>query len=94
MAPPGLKGYMGAEYWNDYWKQDGVVARTVMRPSRDDLAEMALRKAAERGSGGAQRKTFKQKKSEEDLREQQELVATLQLDCELEAESDEGEAEY
>ena len=95
MAPPGLKGYMGAEYWNDYWKQDGVVARTVMRPSRDDLAEMALRKAAERGSGGAQRKTFKQKKAAEDLREQQELVATLQLDCELEAESDEeGEAEY
>ena len=68
------------------------MARTVIRPSRDDLAEMALRKA-ERG-GGAQRKTFKQKKSEEDLREQQELaVATLQLDCELkEAESDEGEA--
>ena len=95
MAPPGLKGYMGAEYWNDYWKQDGVVARTVMRPSRDDLAEMALRKAAERGSGGAQRKTFKQKKAAEDLREQQELVATLQLECELEAESDEeGEAEY
>ena len=29
-----------------------------------------------------------------DLREQQELVATLQLDCELEAESDDGEAEY
>ena len=71
------------------------MARTVMRPSRDDLAEMALRKAAERGSGGAQRKTFKQKKAAEDLREQQELVATLQLDCELEAESDEeGEAEY
>ena len=24
-------GYMGAEYWNDYWKQDGVVARTVLK---------------------------------------------------------------
>ena len=44
--------------------------------------------------GRRTRRHKKQKKSEEDLREQQELVATLQLDCELEAESDEGEAEY
>ena len=36
MAPPGLKGYMGAEYWNAYWKQAGVVARTGLRAS--DLA--------------------------------------------------------
>jgi len=25
MAPPGLKGYLGAEYANGYWLMDGVV---------------------------------------------------------------------
>ena len=33
MAPPGLKGYLGAEYSNGYWMMDGVV-RSPRRPAR------------------------------------------------------------
>ena len=30
MAPPGMKGFMGAEYSLDYWKMDGVVRAPPM----------------------------------------------------------------
>ena len=30
MAPPGMKGFMGAEYSLDYWKMDGVVRAPLM----------------------------------------------------------------
>lgn len=36
MAPPGLKGYMGAEYSNDYFKHGASVPVAVMRPTRED----------------------------------------------------------
>ena len=34
MAPPGLKGFLGAEYANGYWKMDGVVRLAPPPPSR------------------------------------------------------------
>ena len=75
--PPGLKGFLGAEYSNDYWKMDGVVPRTKMRMSKADLAEQALLLAAERSARLGKPKSFKQKRFEEDLFEQQSLVHGL-----------------
>ena len=122
MAPPGLKGYLGAEYANGYWMMDGVVRsprrpphrlprcarlrtarlpcsasrvfrqapalpiatqvpRTKMRMTREDAAMQELQKAAERTIARLGKpKSFKQKRVEEDLAEQVELVGTLQLD--------------
>jgi len=78
-APPGMKGFLGPEYWNDYWKLDGVVVRTRMKPSRDDLTEQALRMAAERGATLGKTKSFAEKRVEEAVSEEQELVRTLRL---------------
>ena len=41
MAPPGLKGYMGAEYSNDYFKYGASVPATLMRPSKEDQVRCA-----------------------------------------------------
>ena len=80
MAPPGLKGYMGAEYSNNYWKMDGVVPRTKMRMSREDQAAQVLFEAAERSARLGKPKSFKQKRAEEELAEQVGLVGTLALE--------------
>ena len=57
-----------------------------MRPSRDDIAQLEMAEAARRAAlrpGRAQSKTFKQKRVEEELLEQQRLVQeTLKLDYE------------
>ena len=37
MAPPGLKGFLGAEYANGYWKMDGVVRLAPPPPSTPRL---------------------------------------------------------
>jgi len=47
MAPPGLKGYMGAEYSNDFFKKE---------PEREQVAVQTT-----------MRKTFKQKRAEEEV---------------------------
>jgi len=84
MAPPGLKGFMGAEYSNDYFKLDGVIPRTKMRMSREDQAALALLEAAERTHARLGKpKSFKQKRAEEDLAEQVDLVGTLNLDYDI-----------
>lgn len=81
MAPPGLKGYLGAEYANGYWMMDGVVPRTKMRMTREDAQMQELQRAAERTVARLGKPvSFKQKRVEEDLAEQVELVSTLQLD--------------
>lgn len=125
MAPPGLKGYLGAEYANGYWMMDGVVLlapppstprprrlqrpprpallclascalrsaeltpcpctaqvpRTKMRMTKEDAQMQELQKAAERTVERLGKPiSFKQKRLEEDLAEQVELVSTLQLD--------------
>jgi len=80
MAPPGLKGYMGAEYSNDYFKQGASVPATLMRPSKEDQAVAELKAAAARHAALHHRKTFKQKRAESDLTEQVNLVKALNLD--------------
>ena len=42
MAPPGLKGYLGAEYANGYWMMDGVVRLAPPPPSTPIYAPAAL----------------------------------------------------
>jgi len=79
-APAGMKGFLGAEYSNDYWKLDGVVVRMKMKPSKADLAEAEMRAAAERGTMLGHTKTFAQKRIDAELVEQQELVSGLTLD--------------
>jgi len=54
MAPPGLKGYMGAEYSNDFFKRP---------PPEEQVAEPSK-----------PRKTFKQKRAEEEVALQVDLV--------------------
>ena len=56
IAPPGLKGYMGAEYSNDFFK----------RPSEPEQPAAV--------SSQTQRKTFKQKRAEEEVDLAVELV--------------------
>ena len=55
MAPPGLKGFLGAEYANGYWKMDGVVRLAPPPPSRPgcsaDRRARAPRRAALRRFG-------------------------------------------
>mmetsp|Transcript_32104 Transcript_32104/g.87961 ORF Transcript_32104/g.87961 Transcript_32104/m.87961 type:complete len:264 (-) Transcript_32104:170-961(-) len=82
MAPPGLKGYMGAEYSNDYFRYGASVPAVLMRPSREDKAVAELKAAAARHAALHHRKTFKQKRVEADLAEQVGLVAGLNLDYE------------
>lgn len=94
MAPPGLKGFMGAEYSNDYFKHGAPsVPAVLMRPSKEDREEMELRAAAARSrrAGG---KTFRQKRAEEELASQVELVSTLALEFDyLEDDEDRPEQE-
>jgi hypothetical protein len=78
VAPPGLKGYMGAEYSNNFFttgRDLGLVGpKAVERPTR---------------------KTFKQKRVEEEIAEQVALVSRLQQPLELaagEVDSDDEEA--
>ena len=60
VAPPGLKGYMGAEYSNDFFTKGrdlGIVGpKAVPRPTK---------------------KTFKEKRAEEEVADQVALVARL-----------------
>ncbi|KAL3895962.1 MAG: hypothetical protein SGPRY_013384 [Prymnesium sp.] len=80
MAPPGLKGYMGAEYSNDYFKHGASVPVAVMRPTREDKAIAELQAAAARHAALYQRKTYREKRSEMELEEQIGLVAGLDLE--------------
>jgi len=91
--PPGLKGFLGAEYSNDYWKLDGVVVRMRMKPSKDDLMEQALRTASERGTKLGKTKTFAEKRIDEDLIEQRQLVNTLNLDYDYITDDEDRPAE-
>ena len=54
MAPPGLKGFLGAEYANGYWKMDGVVRLAPPPPTprlQCGLPRPAPRRAALRCFG-------------------------------------------
>jgi len=83
MAPPGLKGYMGSEYSNDYFRQGHPsVPAVLMKPSRDELAELELKAAAERQRSAHSTKTFKQKRADDELAEQVDLVSGLRLEYE------------
>jgi len=66
MAPPGLKGYMGAEYSNDFF---------TYYYAKDKASEGD--RAATSGLGGKTRKSFAQKRTEEEVAEQVALVARL-----------------
>ena len=48
MAPPGLKGFLGAEYANGYWKMDGVVRLAPPPPSRPGCSAACRARAAPR----------------------------------------------
>jgi len=74
-APPGLKGYLGAEYSVGYFTLGRERATEVARPS---------------GSSGKTRKSFAQKRAEEDMAEQVALVVRLAND---DADDDEIEPE-
>jgi len=81
-APPGLKGYMGAEYSNDFFT-------TAYMPNGFGRHKEGV--AAKPSSGlGSTRKSFAQKRLEEEVAEQVALVARLQqpLDEDEEAEGE------
>ena len=75
IAPPGLKGYMGAEYSNDFFKRSAVPP-TRMRPEKGDAKVPAP--AVPRPP----RKSFKEKRAEAEIADQVGLVETLSLDYE------------
>lgn len=79
MAPPGLKGFLGAEYSNGYWAQDGVVVRQKLCPSKADLQTMELAAAMERAARLGVTKPFAQQKAEADAESERELVRTLDI---------------
>lgn len=71
MAPPGLKGYMGSEYSNDFFLRGTYRPNDFMLRATDDCKlEGEGPPAIERPP----RKTFKQKRVEEELGLQQDLV--------------------
>ncbi|KAL1522480.1 hypothetical protein AB1Y20_017468 [Prymnesium parvum] len=82
LAPPGLKGYMGPEYSNDFFKHGGSVAPVRMMPTKEDKAIAELKAAADYWATLHQRKTYKQKRAEYELAEQVDLVAGLNLEYE------------
>ena len=77
MAPPGLKGYMGAEYSNDFF---------TYYYAKDKMSEAA----APRPMGNKVRKSFAQKRMEEEVADQVALVERLHQPLDA-AESDEEE---
>ena len=87
MAPPGLKGYMGSEYSNDFFIGGHPVCGSVVwdHPPHRGGEQMAR---ASGGLGAKTRKTFNQKRLEEEVAEQVLLVSRLQM-----AADDDDEAE-
>lgn len=66
IAPPGLKGYMGAEYSNDYFKtRDGKTGGAVSAIRME--APRGEHQLAEPAGGRRTLKSFKQKRDEEDM---------------------------
>jgi len=63
MAPPGLKGFIGAEYSPGYYAQDGVVVRQRLRPSRADMQVMELQAAMDRAARLGAPQSFAQKEA-------------------------------
>ena len=80
LAPPGLKGYMGAEYSNDFFLHDRNRSSEPMRAS--NAASMRTRKS------------FNEKRSEEEVAEQVALVARLYQPLEDGDEEDEADDAY
>jgi len=71
MAPPGLKGYMGSEYSNEFFLRGTYRPNDFMlRATKDCDLDGDAPTAIERGP----RKTFKQKRVEEELGLQVDLV--------------------
>ena len=104
MAPPGLKGYMGSEYSNEFFLRGTYRPNDFMfRPS--GMEECDIDGAAPTAIERPPRKSFKQKRVEEEFGLQVDLVCTALgsiplasgdgevLDSEDEAEAEEGEME-
>lgn len=79
MAPPGLKGFIGAEYSPGYYAQDGVVVRQRLRPSRADMQVMELQAAMDRAARLGAPQSFAQKKREAALQAERQLVSALHV---------------
>jgi len=83
MAPPGLKGYMGAEYSNDFFATRRI-AEGGTHPHRIMMGKGGTWPIEERVSlqmvERPMRKTFAQKRSEEEIAEQVALVDRLLLE--------------
>ena len=77
-APPGLKGYMGAEYSNDFFLHDRNRSSEPMRASN--------------ASSLRTRKSFAEKRSEEEVAEQVALVTRLYQPLEGGDDDDEADA--
>ncbi len=76
VAPPGLKGYMGAEYSNGFFKQSAVPPTRMRLPK----AEQGVPAPA---VPRPPRKTFKQKRAEAEQAEQVGQVEALNLEYEM-----------
>jgi len=79
VAPAGLKGFIGVEYSNGYYAQDGVIVRQRLRPSKADLEVMELEAAMARSAQLGITKSFAEKKREAELEGERELVCSLEM---------------
>jgi hypothetical protein len=79
VAPPGLKGFIGAEYSPGFYAQDGVVVRQRLRPSRADMQLMELEAAMARAARLGVPLSFAEKKREAALQAERQLVSTLHV---------------